>query len=37
MPSNSDLAHVRQWSMLWGNECKVHMGADFSGGSREAP
>ena len=23
--------------MLWGNECRVHMGACFSGGSRDAP
>ncbi|KAF5759524.1 hypothetical protein HanXRQr2_Chr16g0742291 [Helianthus annuus] len=36
-PSNSDLAQVKQWSMLCGNECTVHIGACFSGGSREAP
>lgn len=23
--------------MLWGKECTVHMGACFSGGSRDAP
>lgn len=23
--------------MLWGKECRVHMGACFSGGSRDAP
>ena len=36
-PSNSERAKVRQWSMLWGKECTVHMGACFSGGSRDAP
>ena len=35
-PSNSERAQVRQWSMLCGKECSVHMGADFSGGSRDA-
>ena len=30
-------AYVRQWWMLWGKECSVHMGAWRSGGSREAP
>ena len=39
LPSSplSHLAQVRQWSMLWGKLCTVHMGACFSGGSREAP
>mmetsp|Transcript_9910 Transcript_9910/g.42139 ORF Transcript_9910/g.42139 Transcript_9910/m.42139 type:complete len:260 (-) Transcript_9910:879-1658(-) len=36
-PSNSERAQVRQWSMLCGKECSVHIGADFSGGSRDAP
>lgn len=30
-------AQVRQWSMLCGKLCTVHMGACFSGGSRDAP
>ena len=36
-PSNSERAKVRQWSMLCGKECTVHMGACFSGGSLDAP
>lgn len=36
-PSNSDLAQVRQWSIVCGKECTVHMGACLSGGSRDAP
>ena len=36
-PSNSERAKVRQWLMLWGKLRSVHMGACFSGGSRDEP
>mmetsp|Transcript_24149 Transcript_24149/g.71656 ORF Transcript_24149/g.71656 Transcript_24149/m.71656 type:complete len:216 (-) Transcript_24149:1814-2461(-) len=36
-PSKSERAQVRQWSMLCGKLCSVHIGACFSGGSRLAP
>mmetsp|Transcript_41847 Transcript_41847/g.104009 ORF Transcript_41847/g.104009 Transcript_41847/m.104009 type:complete len:274 (+) Transcript_41847:981-1802(+) len=37
LPTNSEWARTRHWSMLCGKLCTAHCGASFSGGSREAP
>mmetsp|Transcript_57936 Transcript_57936/g.133097 ORF Transcript_57936/g.133097 Transcript_57936/m.133097 type:complete len:255 (+) Transcript_57936:170-934(+) len=37
LPTNSECASTRHWSMLCGKLCTAHCGASFSGGSRDAP
>mmetsp|Transcript_37306 Transcript_37306/g.102978 ORF Transcript_37306/g.102978 Transcript_37306/m.102978 type:complete len:210 (-) Transcript_37306:810-1439(-) len=37
LPTYSECASTRHWSMLCGKLCTAHCGASFSGGSRDAP